>query len=252
MSYALPALSAMIERRLLINYRLDPSVAAGMLPPGLRPQLVDGSAVAGVCLIRLGDLRPSWMPQGIGWGAENAAHRIAVDWDGEGGVRHGVFIPVRHSASRIPVLVGGRLFPGVHRHARFTGAETANRIRVELEAADLRVSADVAVVSEWRSRLFSTIDDASAFFRAGSTGWSPRRGSDELDGLTLETDQWAVEPGRLLHVESSFFDAMPAGSAELDSVLVMRDVPIVWSQPESPQFAAHPSDRRVESIAERQ
>jgi hypothetical protein len=247
MSYLLPALSAVIERRLLINYRLDPSVAAGMLPPGLRPQLVNGHSVAGVCLIRLGDMRPSWLPASLGWRAENAAHRIAVEWDDDSGVHQGVYIPVRHSASRIPVVVGGRLFPGVHRHARFTASETANRIRVELDASDLRVSADVAVVSEWRSRLFPTIDDASAFFRAGSTGWSPRRNSRELDGLTLDTEHWRVEPGRLLNVESSFFDALPRGSAQLDSVLVMRDVPITWRQPESPHFAAQPAERRVES-----
>ena len=245
MTYLLPSMTAMIERRLLINYALDPSVAAGMLPQGLRPQLVDGSAVAGVCLIRLGDMRVPWMPRAFGWGAENAAHRIAVEWeDSEGAQQQGVYIPVRHSASWLPVAVGGRLFPGVHRHARFTGSETANRIRVDLVASDLRVSADVAVVSEWRSRLFSTVDDASAFFRAGSTGWSPRHGSAELDGLTLETEQWKVEPGRLLNVESSFFDALPEGSARLDSVLVMRDVPIAWSVPPrsrqiSRQMTAH-------------
>jgi hypothetical protein len=102
-------------------------------------------------------------------------------------------------------------------------------------------------VSEFRSRLFATVDDASAFFRAGSTGWSPRRNSDELDGLTLDTVHWKVEPGRLLNVESSFFDALPEGSARLDSVLVMRDVPITWRQPESPHFAARPAARRVES-----
>jgi hypothetical protein len=231
MSYFLPSLTAVIERRLLINYALDPSVAADLLPDGLRPQLVNGFAVAGVCLIRLGDMRAPWMPRALGWGAENAAHRIAVEWDDDGGTQQGVFIPVRHSASWLPVAVGGRLFPGVHRHARFVGSETANRIRVELAASDLRVSADVAVVSEWRSRLFPTVDDASAFFRAGSTGWSPRRGSAELDGLTLETEQWKVEPGRLLNVESSFFDALPEGSARLDSVLVMRDVPIQWGVP---------------------
>jgi hypothetical protein len=242
MSYFLPSLTATIERRLLINYALDPSVAADLLPGGLRPQLVNGSAVAGVCLIRLGDMRTPWMPRALGWGAENAAHRIAVEWDDEGGTQRGVYIPVRHSASWVPVAVGGRLFPGVHRHARFTGSETANRIRVELSASDLRVSADVAVVSEWRSRLFPTVDDASEFFRAGSTGWSPRRGSEELDGLSLGTDRWAVEPGRLLNVESSFFDALPEGSARLDSVLVMRDVPIVWSVPSrSPQLTRESS-----------
>ncbi|MBF4633708.1 DUF2071 domain-containing protein [Agreia pratensis] len=231
MSYFIPSMTAVIERRLLINYALDPEVAVGMLPPGFRPQLVDGSAVAGVCLIRLGDMRAPWMPRALGWGAENAAHRIAVEWDDDEGTQRGVYIPVRHSASWLPVAVGGRLFPGVHRHARFSGSETANRIRVELAASDVRVSADVAVVSEWRSRLFATVDDASEFFRAGSTGWSPRRDSGEFDGLTLETEKWKVEPGRLLNVESSFFDALPSGSARLDSVLVMRDVPIAWGVP---------------------
>jgi hypothetical protein len=231
MNYLVPTLSAVIERRLLINYRLDPSVAETLLPEGLRPQLVDGSAVAGVCLIRLGSLRPEWMPATIGWRAENAAHRIAVEWDDDRGTQQGVYIPVRHSASWLPVAVGGRFFPGVHRHASFTGSETPNRIQVGLSASDLRVSADVAVVEEWSSGLFPSVDDASAFFREGSTGWSPRRRGAELDGLTLETSQWRVQPGRMLHVESSFFDALPEGSAHFDSVLVMRDVPIAWNQP---------------------
>ena len=38
----------------------------------------------------------------------------------------------------------------------------------------------------------------------------------------------------MLEVQSSFFDALPAGSAQLDSVLVMRDVPITWSVPAKP------------------
>ncbi|CAD5996286.1 DUF2071 domain-containing protein [Agreia sp. COWG] len=231
MSYVLPKLAAVIERRLLINYRLDASVATTLLPDGLRPQLVDGSAVAGVCLIRLGSLRPEWMPPALGWGGENAAHRIAVEWDDGHGTQLGVYIPVRHSASWLPVAVGGRVFPGVHRHARFDGHETPNRIRVALAAPDLHVSADVAVVTEFSSGLFPSIDAASEFFQAGSTGWSPKGRGAALDGLTLATDQWRVEPGRLLHVESSFFDQLPDGSAQLDSVLVMRDVPITWGVP---------------------
>jgi len=53
-----PAMSSVIERRLLVNYRVDPEVAASLLPAPLRPQLVNGWAVAGVCLIRLRRLRP--------------------------------------------------------------------------------------------------------------------------------------------------------------------------------------------------
>nr|AAM33776.1 transcriptional regulator SrnQ [Streptomyces griseus] len=35
-----PRLASVIERRLLVNYRVDPHVAAALLPAPLRPQLV--------------------------------------------------------------------------------------------------------------------------------------------------------------------------------------------------------------------
>ena len=37
----------------------------------------------------------------------------------------------------------------------------------------------------------------------------------------------------MLEVQSSFFDALPAGSAHLDSVPDMRVVPIIWSGPKN-------------------
>jgi hypothetical protein len=49
-----PTMSSVIERRLLVNYRVDPAAAASLLPTPLRPQLVNGWAVAGICLIRAG------------------------------------------------------------------------------------------------------------------------------------------------------------------------------------------------------
>jgi hypothetical protein len=232
----IPDLSAIVERRLLINYRLDPAVARTLLPSSLRPQLVNGCAVAGICLLRLGAMRPTvfnraGLPPRVGWGAENAAHRIAVEWDDEYGTHRGVYVPRRHSASWLAVAAGGRIFPGVHEHARFEGSETESRIRIALTSRNTTVAADVAVTSTFASELFPTLADASAFFQAGSIGWSPSRDGLTLQGLQLATDSWRVDAGEVLEVQSSFFAALPAGSAQLDSVLVMRDVPITWSVP---------------------
>ncbi|RFA11150.1 hypothetical protein B7R54_07425 [Subtercola boreus] len=246
----MPDLSATIERRLLVNYRVDPAVALALLPPGLRPQLVDGSAVAGICLIRLGDLRPARVRPRIGWRAENAAHRIAVEWDTPGGPASGVYIPERHSASWLAVAAGERVFPGIHRHARFTSDESAGRMHVSMRSTGMTVDVEVAVDDRaepgakagcrasgaWRSSLFPSLDDASEFFRAGSTGWSPTR-DGALQGLTLATTDWRIEGGTPLAVRSSYFDALPAGSAVLDSVLVMRNVPVTWSVPALPLSA---------------
>ncbi|MEQ1737577.1 MAG: hypothetical protein ABL886_14380, partial [Rhodoglobus sp.] len=189
-----------------------------------------GSAVAGVCLIRLAHLRPNWLHARIGWGAENAAHRIAVEWDGPAGIQTGVYIPQRHSSSRLAVLAGGRVFPGEHKLAKFSGEETPSQIQVSLDAIDVHVHADVAVRQTLRSTLFSDLEEASAFFRKDAVGWSPAR-NGSLEGLRLDTNYWAVDAGEALSVESSYFDALPAGSAVLDCVLVMRDVPVIWSVP---------------------
>jgi hypothetical protein len=108
-----------IERRLLVNYRIDPEVVQRQLPAPFRPQLVSGWAVGGVCFIRLGALRPNHSPSMVGIRTENVAHRFAVEWDDDAGTQVGVFIPRRDTNSRITAVAGDRLFPGMHRLARF-------------------------------------------------------------------------------------------------------------------------------------
>src|SRR5918994_3377976 len=130
-------LDALVERRLLVNYRVDPDVAARLVPTPFRPQLVRGWAVAGVCLIRLGRLRPPGLPGVVGLRSENAAHRFAVEWDGErDGHTTGVYIPRRDTATWLNATAGGRLFPGEHHRARFTVDERGSRLRVAFTSAD--------------------------------------------------------------------------------------------------------------------
>jgi hypothetical protein len=64
--------------------------------------------MAGICVIRLTNLRPAGFPSGIGLTTENAAHRIAVEWDEPEGPCRGVFIPRRDTDSRLTVVLGGR------------------------------------------------------------------------------------------------------------------------------------------------
>jgi len=54
----LPEIHGIIDRRILANYRVDAEVAAALLPAPFRPKLIHGFAVAGICLIRLKQLRP--------------------------------------------------------------------------------------------------------------------------------------------------------------------------------------------------
>jgi hypothetical protein len=167
----------------------------------------------------------------LGFRTENVAHRIAVEWDEDGVTRSGVYIVERHSSSLLPVLGGGRLFPGVQKRARFKLDETASRFRVTMSAPGTHVAVDVELGGPWDSSLFPTVEDASSFHEHGAVGWSPRRDGRGVEPLKLTSTDWAVEPGRVISVQSSFFDELPRGAAVLDSVVVMRDLPFFWDTP---------------------
>lgn len=231
----LTSIRGRIRRRLLLTYRVDARVAREVVPAPFRPQLVDGSAVAGVCMIALTELRPGWVRPRIGLSTENAAHRFAVEWDEGDVTRAGVYITERHSSELVPVVGGGRFFPGVHRRARFDVDEGGGRFRVRMSAPDARVAADVELTDGWDSSLFASVDDASDFYRAGAVGWSPRRGGRGVEGLELVSTRWAVEAARVNDVSSSFFEGLPRGAAVIDSALVMRDIPVAWRRPDMPR-----------------
>jgi len=223
-----------IERRLLINYRVQPHVLARFLPSPFRPQLVGGLGVAGICLIRLGDLRPSGLPSFTGLTSENAAHRVAVEWDGPDGPLAGVYIPRRDSSSRVTALVGGRLFPGAHHRARFWVEEGGGDYAVGFESLDGTGGVEVrtTITSAMPAgSVFASVPEASAFFEAAPLGYSATRRPGELDGVELACTGWRVEPLAVSHVRSSFFEdetLFPPGTAELDSGLLMSDLPAVW------------------------
>jgi hypothetical protein len=229
-----PALRATMERRVLVNYRVDPDVLGRALPPPFRPALVSGHGVAGICLIRLGQLRLAGAPPFLGLTSENAAHRIAVEWDGTDGPVTGVYIPRRDTSSRLAVLGGGRWFPGRQHLARFRVEEAAGRYRVEITSVDrnthVLVDAHEATAVMSRS-LFPDIAAASAFFRAAPVGFTPTSNPCTFEGVELSTDGWDLRPLHIDAAESSYFadtGRFPPGSATLDSAFLMGGLTTTW------------------------
>ncbi|MGD9856047.1 MAG: DUF2071 domain-containing protein, partial [Planctomycetaceae bacterium] len=132
----IPVVQGLIDRRILVNYQADAEVMARVLPAPFRPKLVDGFAIGGICLIRLKELRPRFLPLPWGIGSENAAHRIAVEWETDGVTQSGVYIPRRDTNSRLNAIAGGRVFPGLHHYATFSVSESASRLDVSVRSDD--------------------------------------------------------------------------------------------------------------------
>src|SRR5882672_856896 len=115
----IPAIKGIIDRRILVNFTVDPNIISKIIPPPFKPKLYKDKAIVGICLIRLKKIRPIGFPSLISLSSENGAHRIAVEWQEKGETKEGVFIPRRDTSSLINSLVGGRIFPGRHYHANF-------------------------------------------------------------------------------------------------------------------------------------
>ena len=230
-----PVIRGVIDRRILANYRCDPEVVSRLLPAPFRPQLVDGNAIAGVCLIRLKHVRPRHLPAALGIASENATHRIAVEWDDEQGrPQSGVYIPRRDTSSLLNALAGGRIFPGVHHRAHFDVRESDRQLAVAMTSQDGHTRVNIeAELSEQLpdGSVFASVEEVSSFFEAGSTGYSPCTRAGSFDGLELRTFAWQTTPLAVRHVESSFFDdesQFPRGSAVFDNALLMRGIEHEW------------------------
>jgi hypothetical protein len=81
--------------QLIVNYRVDPEVAAALLPAHARPRIVNGHAVAGLVL-----------------GRDRAEHRLAVD--------SGAYLLHSDAAPLVTEERAGRVY------ASFSGAETVD------------------------------------------------------------------------------------------------------------------------------
>ena len=235
----IPTIRGLIDRRLLVNFRVDAEVLARVCPAPFRPQIVNGYGVAGICLIRLKQIRPKFLPAFIGISSENAAHRIAVEWESDGITHTGVYIPRRDTSSLLNVLAGGRVFPGVHNRARFDVRESEDDLHVAMDSLDgtAHVCVDGCVSSDLpEGSIFRSVAECSQFFQAGSLGYSPANSPRDFDGLELRTHNWHLQPLNVTHVRSSFFenrDVFPEGSVSFDNALLMRGIEHEWVSRES-------------------
>jgi hypothetical protein len=232
----LPRIRAKLERRILINYRVDAYVAAGQLPEPFRPLLVGGHAIAGICLIRLSGFALAAGPPLARFAAENAAHRFAVEWDTGDGPSAAVWIPRRDTNSALVALAGGRAFPGWHHRASFEVAEDGRRSSVAMTSDDgevtIRVSGREAGSDLGAGSVFADVDAASQFYRRASVGYSPRPRGSGLERVELTCHGWNLRRLAIRDVSSSYFgDArrFPPGSIAFDSAFLMRDLDTTWS-----------------------
>lgn len=227
----IPTIHGYIDRRILINFTADPKVVEKIIPFPFRPKIYKGKAIVGICLIRLKHIKPKGLPDFIGVNSENGAHRIAVEWDENGETKSGVFIPRRDTSLKLNALVGGRIFPGRHYHAKFNVAENNGNYHIDFKSSDdTEILIDATETKLFSDKsIFETLPNASDFFENGDLGYSPNKA--KFDGLRLKAYRWEVRPLAVSKVKSSFFEnaaIFPKGSVAFDNALLMTNIEHEW------------------------
>jgi hypothetical protein len=220
-----------IDRRILINFVADAEVVRKIIPEPFSPQLYKGKAIVGICLIRLKNIKPKGLPDFIGIGSENGAHRIAVEWEEKGVKKQGVYVPRRDTSLKLNTLVGGRIFPGRHYLADFNVRESDGNYHIDFTSSDnTTILIDAKETRSFNSNsIFETLQNASDFFKKGEVGYSPN--GNRYEGLKLQAYNWQVKPLEMINVHSSFFEdeaIFPKGSVSFDNALLMSQVEHEW------------------------
>lgn len=228
----IPKIHGYIERRILINFTADPKAVEKIIPFPFRPKIYKGKTIVGICLIRLRSIKPKGLPGFIGVNSENGAHRIAVEWDENGEIKSGVYIPRRDTSLKLNTLLGLRIFPGKHYYAKFNIEEKNGNYHIDFKSADdTKILIDAKETKSFNDKsIFGTLEAASDFFENGDLGYSPNK--DKFDGLRLKAYKWGVKPLDVLKVKSSFFEneeIFPKDSVKFDNALLMRNIEHEWS-----------------------
>lgn len=227
----IPTIHGYIERRILINFTANPKDIEKILPFPFRPKIYKEKAIVGICLIRLKDIKPKGLPDFIGINSENGAHRIAVEWDEDGEVKSGVYIPRRDTSVALNTWVGGRIFPGKHYLAKFNVDEKDGNYHINFKSSDnTEISIDAQETEIFnKNSIFENLENASYFFEKGDLGYSPNK--EKLEGLRLNAYEWKVKPLEVLNIKSSFFEdekLFPKGSFQFDNALLMTNIEHEW------------------------
>ena len=228
----IPTITGIIDRRILVNFIIDPDIAKVIVPAPFTPKVFNGKAIAGICLIRLKQVRPKGLPAFIGFGSENGAHRIAVEWIENDQLKEGVYVHRRDTSSLFNTLSGGRVFPGRHYRAKFDVREAGDQYHIAFKSSDGTVINVDARLTENLNKgsIFKSLEAASIFFKSGSTGYSPN--GNKFDGLLLKINKWDVKPLEVSNVRSSYFEnelIFPKGSVQFDNALLMTNISHDWS-----------------------
>ena len=212
---------------ILLHWRIPVSTAAARLPPGVEPDVVDGSAWVGLIGFRMSGTRlAAAVPMSrLGRFTEVNVRLYSRGADGSRGV---VFLSM--DASRLPVVLAARAvgIPYVWSRCRPTFAEHLAPVHgYEVERYRRQATSSFAV----RPDPTRQADDEVSLDLAARFGMHTRSANRTVF-LPVSHRPWPLHPAELLHLEDGLLDAVGLGvEGPPESVLFSPGVRTVFGRP---------------------
>jgi hypothetical protein len=196
--------TTMLERFLLVTYRLEPAVAVALLPGKLKPQIRHGfSGVSALVPF------PALPEEPTAGGELAQPHRALFLAEAE--EKTPILLWQYSSSQLLHRLSRGDQIQHAHFQADTIAVGAQTRLRLQIEGDRGTLAAEVLSPAPWvGSKLFSTEGEAHAFALSTRTLLGAHAGKVEL----------SVEACRVEHVEASMFEDLE--SATLDSVYLLQ------------------------------
>lgn len=177
-------------------------------------------------MIEIDAARPWPLPPFAGVSIRAAAHRISVEVGAEHQPTRAVWVPARHTDSRVAVIAGGRLFPGVHATADVTIDENNDSLTWSVTSAarpsgtfDIEARASL-------DRIDNTTSEVADIVIGTALGLSPGRRPDQIETVEMNPRNRRYSVVELIELKSDFMSGF--SSAVPAEALLMNDVDVTW------------------------
>lgn len=215
--------SAHIERRIVINFSVDPNEIERVVDcPWLRPQVVAGQGVASLCVLWMDGVIPTGWPKFLAQSQISIAVRFGVINVETG--EPGVYVPERCSNTVLAWLLTRMGGSCIHPKIRVTEADGVIGIkRNGVDFAGFRVDD-----TPKESKLFSNSGEFEDFIRAGKRSYGPALRRGQIDVVDLNKSETSFVPLGVEMLDLRGISAIIPGVLTLDSAYETRNAEYAW------------------------
>jgi hypothetical protein len=228
MTSALRTAKADVRARYIVNFRLDPAVAASVIPVDwLEPQIVDGAAVLSFCPYVLTKVRLGLSPRCFGVEAICSAYRLAVIDRSGGEARRAAWVTGRETDARTISALGPSTVHASFARVAATVVETAGATTVDIAHLDGQpyFRATMRHSDRPSGTMFPDSAAFQSFFTAAATSWAPSADGRSWSQLDLDAGETKYSP---LSISAIAAPSLPSG-AEPDSAFIGVGGSYRWS-----------------------